>query len=60
MLAFYRKSIPLTIGLIISLMALKKLANINGDGDAIRFLIFSAVGFPTLFYGISRISENKN
>lgn len=59
MLAFYKKSVPLTIGLIISLLALSNLINDGGDGDILRFLIFSVFGFPTLFYGINRISEKQ-
>ena len=59
MLAFYRKSIPLTIGLILSIIGLKKYVDIDDSVGTYVFLVYAIIGFPTLFYGIHRISENE-
>jgi len=62
---FFLKSIPLTIGLILTLFALSFLVQFvesgawlsEADEDVWAFIFFAVVGVPTLLFGINKLAE---
>jgi len=63
---FFIRSIPLVVGLIITLFALGFLASFVEDGanlsdfdneDIWGFIFFAFVGVPTLLYGVNKLAE---
>ena len=63
---FFSKSIPLTIGLILTLFALSFLIQFVENGaflsdidskDIWGFIIFAMVGVPTLLYGVNKLAD---
>ena len=60
MISFYKKAIPITFGLIFSLLALALLVESMDGYDSDKkyeFIICALIGFPTLFFGIKKVSE---
>ena len=66
LLRFFIKSLPLSLGLILSLAALSFLVNFTdsaglssiGEEDFITFAALAVVGIPTLLFGIRKLSSN--
>lgn len=63
---FFIKSIPLTIGLILTLFALSFLVQFVERGahlsdidneDIWGFIFFAVAGVPTLLYGVNKLSD---
>ena len=63
---FFLKSFPLTIGVILTLLALSFLVQFveNGaylsdieDEDIWAFIFFAVVGVPTLLFGVNKLAE---
>lgn len=63
---FFIRSIPLTIGLILTLFALGFLVQFVergaylsnfGNEDIWGFIFFAAVGVPTLLFGVNKLAE---
>lgn len=66
LLSFFVRAIPLSIGLIISLVALSFLVSFTdnaglsdiGEENFVTFLILAFVGIPTLLFGIKKLSSD--
>lgn len=66
LLGFFIKSIPMALGLILSLTALSFLVNFTdnahlssiGEEDFVTFAALAIVGIPTLLFGIRKLSSD--
>ena len=55
----YLKALPLTVGILLTLVAFVQLMRIDDEPGYVSFIILGLIGLPLIFFGVDKLSAEK-